>query len=299
MEFKALDIVLPESAGCPINGKVPVLDCYIFKNVEANPTVKRPAVIVVPGGGYMIEPSDREGGPVAMQYLAQGYHVFVARYNITPHHFPTQLFQLTTCVKMIRDHAEEWFVDPNKIYINGFSAGGHLTATLGAYWDHELITKRLGYKAEEVKPNGLILCYPAITTDQVISKIQLPMEAIKATGMDYDTWVTPLCGDDPKLAEMVSIEKVARETFPPTFIYHTAVDIIAHVQNSMLLAQSLIKLGVRTEMHIFPTGFHGLSLGRPDISPPDGIHVTEHATQWLPLAQRWIKDLDEIVAHDR
>lgn len=108
----------------------------------------RPAVLIFPGGGYRFT-SDREAEPVAMTFLAQGYHAFVLRYTVSEEPlFPKPLEDAQAALNLIRDRAEEWGVDPDKIAVCGFSAGGHLAAALGTMGDP--------------RPNALILGYAVI-----------------------------------------------------------------------------------------------------------------------------------------
>ena len=119
-----------ESMGLKPPEKEPELTGYILKNYdEYCKGRKRPAVIICPGGGYMYC-SEREATPIAMEYLAGGINAFILRYSCKPAVFPTALVQLATAMKLVREHAKEWNIDSEKIIVVGFSAGGHLAASL-------------------------------------------------------------------------------------------------------------------------------------------------------------------------
>ena len=132
---------------------------------EMTPMKKRPAIVICPGGGYSFT-SDREAEPIAMQFMAMGYQVVVLRYSVAPVRYPKQLFQLGSLVKHIKEHAEEYHVDSEKIFIAGFSAGGHLAASYGVFWDREEFWKEMGLEETDLKPAGLILSYPVITSGE-------------------------------------------------------------------------------------------------------------------------------------
>ena len=136
---------------------------YILDPVSVAPKRLRPAVVVCPGGGYAFC-SDREAEPVVMQFLAMGCHCFCLYYSVAPeNHFPVSLWEAAKAVAEVRSHSEEWLVDPDQIYICGFSAGGHLACSLGMFWNREFVYEPLGLSAADVKPGGMILGYPVIS----------------------------------------------------------------------------------------------------------------------------------------
>ena len=128
----------------------------------------RPLVLVCPGGGYEFT-SDREAEPLALQFLAMGYHAAVLRYSVAPAVFPMSLCELAWSVGLIREHAEEWHVNPAQIIVLGCSAGGHLVASLGVFWNRDFLAKALGAEGgdrRQLRPDGLILFYPVITSGE-------------------------------------------------------------------------------------------------------------------------------------
>ena len=135
---------------------------YILDPVSLSANRRRPAVIICPGGGYE-HLSDREGEPVAMQLTAMGIHAFILKYSLAPDVFPAGLMELAETVSEIKAHADTWMIDPERILVCGFSAGGHLACSLGAFWNQEFLWKSLNKKPEEIRPDGMILCYPVIT----------------------------------------------------------------------------------------------------------------------------------------
>ena len=130
---------------------------------------RRPLIVICPGGGYNHH-SPREGEAIAIKMLDMGYNAVVLRYSLAPVTYPAQLFEAAYTMKYVRDNAAEWDVDPDKIIIAGFSAGGHVAGLLGTGWN----SKRLDYLLENVlhcsheyvKPDGMLLGYPVITSSR-------------------------------------------------------------------------------------------------------------------------------------
>lgn len=222
------------------------MECLIPANFdEFSKGRKRPAIVVIPGGGYSMR-SDREGEPIALQFIAEDIAAFIVHYSVSDDAgFPRCLFEALTAIKTIREHAEEWNIDPKKIAVIGFSAGGHLAASVGAFWHHDFVKEAFGSN-EIVKPNAAILSYPVITSGPMGHRGSFN----KLVGND---------ADQEKL-DLVSIEKQVTANYPPTFLWHTATDEVVPVQNSILMANALASAHVPFELHIFPAGVHGLAL---------------------------------------
>ena len=136
---------------------------FLDNSPEIAPERKRPVVLICPGGGYR-GTSDREAEALAVKFMAMGYHAAILRYSVDPARFPEALLQLATAVSMLRENADKWHIDTEKIVVQGSSAGGHLAASLGVFWNTALVTETLGIDAEKVRPNGLMLSYPVITS---------------------------------------------------------------------------------------------------------------------------------------
>ena len=126
---------------------------------------KRPMILLCPGGGYHWT-SDREADPLAVRFLAMGYHVAILRYSCAPAGYPTSLLEAATAMKLIHEHAQEWQVNEEKIVIQGCSAGGHLAASLGMFWHEAWLSEKVGVPNGQLRPAGMILCYPVITSGE-------------------------------------------------------------------------------------------------------------------------------------
>lgn len=237
---------------------------------------KRPMIIICPGGGYEMT-SYREGEPVAMHFLSKGYHACVLRYSVAPSLFPTQVLEVGQAMKMIHEHAGEWNVDVDKIVVQGASAGGHLAASYGIFWNQEFMSSKLQTKAEALKPKGIMLSYPVITSD--------PRYAHMGS---FENLLGDRLG---QCADAMSLENQVTKTMPPCFIWHTATDKTVPVENSLLMTLALRRVEVPVELHIFPEGEHGLSLASPLVEREDGSGVQAECARWIDLADAWIDKL--------
>ncbi len=237
---------------------------------------KRPMIILCPGGGYH-KVSYREGEPIAMHFLSRGYHACVLTYSITPATFPTQVLEVGEAVKTIRAHAQEWNVDTDNLIIQGSSAGGHLAASYGIYWDQQFLSDKVGLSPEELKPKGIMLSYPVITSD--------------VRYWHAETFQNLLGDKFEQCVKTQSLEKQVRPTMPPCFIWHTVEDKDVPVENSLLMAMALNEAHVPVELHVFPKGGHGLSLASPLVEKEDGSGVQSQCEAWIDLADAWLKQL--------
>lgn len=235
---------------------------------------KRPAVIICPGGGYG-HTSDRESEPIAMQYLAAGYHAFVLRYHVAPNRYPIALLELASAIKIIREHASEWMIDEKKIILNGFSAGGHLAASLSTFWSSDWLAKAIATTKEMIQPNGCILAYPVITSGEFAHRGSFEN----------------LLGEDTARMAEVSLEHQVNSNTPPMFIWHTYEDASVPVENSLLFLAALRRYKISTEFHMYPHGGHGLALANQETQMSDGRGLQEECQGWIHLAIRWIRNL--------
>ncbi len=236
---------------------------------------KRPAMLICPGGAYWYT-SPREAEPVAIKFSAKGYQTFVLDYSCAPTgaEYPVAFKQALLAIKYIRDHAEEYHIDPDHIAIMGFSAGGHLAANVSTDYMNEKLLSEIGCTVSEVRPNASVLCYPVISSGEFAHKGSVEnLMGKKAT---------------EELRDYLSLEKRVSEMTPPTFIWHTFADESVPVENSLLYALSLKKHKVPCEMHIFPFGGHGLSLASPETSHPGNVQVVEECTEWTELCERFL-----------
>ena len=258
------------------------LICYIRDNsVEINPNRKGPAMLVVPGGGYGMV-SDREGEPIALAFLNKGFNSFVLKYSVAPVRFPYQLTEAVMAMNYIRLNAEALNVDANMVAAVGFSAGGHLCATLGTICDCDAV-KTVFESKVDAKPNGVILSYPVITCNNekghVGSFINLLGEENEHKYKDLD--VTNLV--DGKSA--------------PAFIWATYGDEIVPVKNAILAADAYERAGVPFSLHIWGKGWHGLSTadktvyGKTQAGYPHLNNMSKSVPAWIDMSIEWLEEI--------
>lgn len=251
------------------NGYTPTLTTYILDKIR-NDT--RPAVLICPGGAYG-GCADIEAEPIAMRFMAAGFHAFILRYSVYPNKYPKALEEVSKSVQIIRQNAGEWHIDKDKIAVCGFSAGSHLACSLGVFWNQESIKTA----DESNKPNAMILSYPVITSGE------------KAHRGSFDN----LCGDNPELVEKMSLEKRVTKDTPKTFLWHTFADQAVPVENSLLFANALREHDIPFELHIYPEGRHGLALAIPDTGLTKDDVVSTNVKGWIDLACNWLWEVFE------
>ena len=250
---------------------------FLDSSIEMRPNEKRPVILLCPGGGYEMT-SDREAEPMAMQFLAMGYHVAILRYSVCPVRYPAALLQVAESVLYLKKHAEEYHIDPEKIVLQGCSAGGHLAANYGIAWNSPFLTKLMGMEndPERLRVAGLLLCYPVITSGEKAHE-----ESFRnLLGEQYE-----------EKKEELSLENQVTPDTPPTFLWHTATDETVPVENSLYFFQACLQQGVSAELHIYPVGGHGLSLANEETCRANGIGVQKECQSWIGLAQTWLEEI--------
>ena len=221
------------------------------------------AILCFAGGAYYARAA-HEGVGYAEYFRSLGITAFVVDYRCAPAHFPDQLLDARSAVRFVRAKAEEFGIDKNKICVIGSSAGGNLCSLLSTYRGELENESKTLYANENYLPNGQILCYPVISTDENIT---------------HEGSYRNLLGDLFDEREKFSPEKIADETTPRAFIWHTAEDGLVNVINSYEYAKKLRLLNIPCELHVFPFGRHGLGLANEE----------PHVTQWKELLVNWLK----------
>ncbi|PNP89472.1 alpha/beta hydrolase [Gardnerella sp. KA00735] len=266
-----------------IDGSVAKLTGYVLDdNTDTEVKQIRPAVLILPGGGFL-RTSNRESEPIAMKFASEGFHAFVLRYSLVPSTHPTQLLEAALAMNLIRKNAEEWHINPQNVAIIGFSAGGHVAANLSTSVSDE-IEEANGYKADEVRPNALMLAYPVISA------------GIYAHKPTFDRLFGNVSEDErEKLVEDLSLEKHVDSKTPPVFIWQTVTDQTVPVENSIMFIDACVKAGVNVEAHLFPKGPHGLALAVEQTAKRDenGRVIPEfvqpEVQQWIGFACDWLR----------
>lgn len=225
----------------------------------------RPCIIVCPGGGYG-GLADHEGEPVARWLCGLGLAAAVLRYRVAPYRHPAPLADAQRAIRTVRANADAWAIDPARVGILGFSAGGHL-ACCAATIQEDALPPGDAIDRLSSRPDALIACYPVVSFGK-----------LGHTGSKKRLLGEP---PDERLIEQLSLENRVGPHVPPTFLWHTASDKAVPVQHSLLLADGLARHGVSFALHVFPTGAHGLGLA--------GDHPT--VSQWPDICGRWLREL--------
>jgi acetyl esterase/lipase len=219
---------------------VPTIQTFLPPKDKANGA----AIIIFPGGGYHTLVMKREGTDMARAFNKLGFAAFVVKYRIPDDRTMENksigpLQDAQQAIKTVREHAAAWNINPQKIGLIGFSAGGHLAATAGTHFETSYIENK---KNTSLRPDFMLLIYPVISFT----------DSIGHTGSRKN-----LIGDDKGKISLFSNEYHVSEKTPPTFLIHAGTDVVVPVANSMVFYQSLLRQRVSAEMHIYSKGEHG------------------------------------------
>lgn len=258
--------------------------------------LKRPAVIICPGGGYTTV-SKNEGEPVALFFNRHGYHAFVLEYSVKiDHPFPTALCELAKAISIVKEKRKEWGIQDN-ISVAGFSAGGNLALSLATYANQPVITKEIGLTSEQVRPDRIILGYPAVTLKPKREGGTIPEELEKL----MDLGLMPdfrgpgireiLTGHEnitDEEAEQLNLLHYLHKDLPPVFVWGSYEDSIIPATDLTLLATRLYELGVPCELHMFGNGPHGMSLCDTSVKSEEQINGLS-LNEWTTLCLKWLE----------
>lgn len=242
--------------------KIPTLTAYPVESKK-----KVPCVIVFPGGGYVGLADDHEGKQICELLNENGFYAFIFRYRLSPYHFPVQELDAKRAVRYVRANADKFGIDPHKIGIIGFSAGGHLVCMTGLRFDDGLDD---GDEIDRVssRPDNVCACYAVASLDKEITHLGTRKVVLGDT-------------DNDELAEKYTSDKIVPDDAPPFFIWHTAEDRGVDVRNSLRLATAFAEKKMPFELHVFPHGAHGLGLAKS----------TPLACDWSDLYIKWLRSL--------
>ncbi|MBQ9759877.1 MAG: alpha/beta hydrolase [Clostridia bacterium] len=250
------------------------LDAYIADPIKC---LTRKAILVIPGGGYGGVCADREGEPIAMAFMPYGYNAFVLHYTVNKTDtFPIQLIEATKAIKHIKDHAEDYGIDPNEVFTVGFSAGGHLAACTGVLWKLDAVQRAVEMSYGYNKPKGTMLIYPVTTPESHFGSFK-------------NLWAT----DEPSEEQLrtTNIPLHVDADSAPAFIMHTANDQTVDVKGSLELATAYSKAKIPFEVHIFPDSPHGVALGNKITECGNEKWTKSAIAEWVRMAAAWAETL--------
>ncbi|AEV28883.1 esterase/lipase [Sphaerochaeta pleomorpha str. Grapes] len=229
----------------------------------------RPSIVICPGGAYRFR-SERERDPVALYFLSLGYNVFILDYSVRDEASNLNpLIEASDAIIKIREHSVPWMCDPYHIAIMGFSAGGHVAASLAILHDHPRLKAVFDTKDGLNRPDAAVLCYPVISTGEFCHQ-------------ESADWVSGKLEADRAL---FCLENQVSSTTVPSFIWHTVTDASVPVENSLQLASALQRQNVPFELHLFSEGVHGLSMCNQEVGTPNTA-----CQQWVGLCTTWLNN---------
>lgn len=250
------------------------LETYISRTEGDMNCAPRDAMLILPGGAYAFL-AERESEPCAKAFLAAGFNVFTLYYSLNEKAaFPRPLVDVSMAIAHIRAHAEEYNIDPDRIFVCGFSAGGHLCGSIGTFWNRDFAAFP-GMKKGDNRPCGVILSYPA---------------ASLMPGLRHDLCTELILGKKDYTDEecaAYSLEKQVTEDTVPHFIWQTEEDDCVCVENSLVLAEALIARRIPTELHIYPKGPHGMSVATKEVYCNTPQNIDPHVGSWVKAAVEW------------
>ncbi len=252
------------------------LTCYLHENsVEIAKDRRYPAMLVLPGGGY-VYCSDREAEPIAEYYYARGFNAYILRYSCVPSRYPAQLDEAAMAVAYIKRNAA-LHLGTGKVAAIGFSAGGHLCGNLATVTKNEADAS--GFALDEIRPDAAVLSY-----------------AVISPSFAGDTFPNLVGGDvtaSPfaEKARSLSVDGRISPTTPPLFIWHTANDAGVNSEQAMLVARAAKINGVKFELHVFSCGQHGLSVADERVYPKDSIpKMSAYAGMWADMSAAFLAE---------
>ncbi|MBN8526196.1 MAG: alpha/beta hydrolase [Planctomycetes bacterium] len=224
----------------------------------------RAMLVILPGGGYEVR-VDHEKLNIVRWVNSLGLHAAICDYRVKPARHPAPLHDAQRALRLIRHHAAEWHVDPGRIGVIGFSAGGHLAGSVGNFGDDGNTTSPDLVARQSGRADAVIACYAVIS------------------GLMRSGSFKNLLGPDPdaELVQRLSLETSVTARNPPTFLWSTAADPVVSVEHSLRYASALHAKGIPFALHVYPKGGHGMALAPEDAAVSD----------WTGRCANWLAEL--------
>lgn len=221
--------------------------------------------IVVFAGGAYGHKAPHEGPEMCKWLQSIGITCFNVDYRIAPYRHPAEISDAIRAVRFVRYYSDKFNINPNKIAVMGFSAGGHLAGSVSVHYNKDMYSVSDEIDKESARPDASILCYPVIDMFEY----------------RHDGSRVNLIGNRPLHSdkELMSLYMHVDENTPQSFLWHTSDDQTVPVENTLLYASALSKANVPFEIHIYPHGHHGLGIAQDE----------PHVAQWTTSLDNWLK----------
>ena len=241
----------------------------------------RDSVLIFPGGGYENLSVDREGVAIAEAYLERGLNAFVLHYAVgEKYKYPSHLTDASFAIVYIKKHAEEFGINPDRIFTVGFSAGGHLSGSMAILHKDREVLSYLGIEKGDNKPCGSILAYPVVS-----AKVDTHEGSfVRLAGK-------PFADLTLEERDKLSLEANVDEDSAPVFIWHTSEDPGVPMLGSLRLTEAYYSIGRAVTLHVYPYGPHGIALANERTSCGNAEWIQPLAEVWVDESVRWIKSV--------
>ena len=246
------------------NVETPTLTVYLPDKNKATGA----AVVICPGGGYWLLAVDHEGSQIAEWLNSIGVAGIVLKYRHNQFKHPIPLMDAQRAIRTVRGNFEKWNIDPKKIGIMGFSAGGHLASSAGTHFDYGKKDSKDPIEKQSCRPDFMVLCYPVISFTAGYSHFGSRDNLLGKSA-------------DPGLVKLMSNELQVTKDTPPTFLVHSTDDTVVPPENSIAFYSALRKNGVKAEMHIYLKGGHGYGMRK---------NSCVAAADWPGRCRAWMKE---------
>ncbi|MDP4151410.1 MAG: alpha/beta hydrolase [Bacteroidota bacterium] len=224
------------------------------------------AVVICPGGGYWVEAAGHEGADVARKFNEWGVAAILLKYRIPNEQTMIDrsigaLQDAQQAIKVTREHAAEWNINPSRVGIMGFSAGGHLASTAGTHFNHAYISNS---SQTSLRPDFMLLIYPVISFQDSIGHIGSRDQLIGKRPMQEQK-------------DLYSNELQVTDQTPPSFLVHASDDDVVNVKNSINFYLALLRHNIPAELHLYEHGGHGF-----------GMHLPKSKEEWMDRCRNWM-----------
>lgn len=263
----------------------------------------RPAMIVCPGGAYLTL-ATKEGEAVAARWLGMGYQVFVLRYKHycktrpgedgpeptldEDSHIPEQLIDLMGAMRIVHEHAREWDIDEQRIYVMGFSAGGHLVGSLAERFDEEDLLARAKATADQTKPAGVVMGYPMISAAPLCRDADDVPEQMRPSLYLIRKGIFGTENPSQEQFDAIDLSLHVRPDMPRVFVWHSTEDTVVDPNETLAFVVAMQRAKVPCELHFYQLGPHGTSLC-DESSASSELDVLPASAHWVSACRRWLE----------